>query len=439
MNNLNNMHYYESVNGGEPACIDEQIPFDIPDSWEWCRIGSLFNLQAGKNISSALIQEAYSEDLFPCYGGNGIRGYVKSYNREGDFPLIGRQGALCGNINRATGKFYATEHAVCVEIFGNVSVSWACLFLGALNLNKYATATAQPGLAVATIVNVMIPLPPLEDQQRIVGCIEGLTSEVEKYDHQSRQLDALNQDFPIALKKSILQHAIQGKLVPQDPNDEPASVLLERIAKERAKMGKKAAKSMSRIERRDRGTFLISTDGAKTDISEEIPFDIPDSWEWCLLSDIAVLQTGTTPSTSKSEYFGEGIPFIKPADILNDKINYHNESLTVLGAEKSRKVTNGALLMVCIGGSIGKCSLVDREVCFNQQINAASPIIVDSEYLHAYLSSAHIAKTIRDKATGTATPIINKTVWGQLLIALPPYNEQLRICERLRSIMPTLH
>lgn len=99
---------------------------------------------------------------------------MSCYNHEGDYPLIGRQGALCGNINRATGRFYATEHAVCVEAFADTNISWACLFLKALDLNQYATATAQPGLAVANINKVLIPLPPLSEQLRIVERIESL-------------------------------------------------------------------------------------------------------------------------------------------------------------------------------------------------------------------------------------------------------------------------
>ena len=162
--------HYEKLDGVE-RCIDDEIPFEIPESWIWTRIGTIFNLQAGKNIQANEMQEDFACDLYPCYGGNGIRGYVSNYNHEGDYPLIGRQGALCGNINRATGKFYATEHAVAVTTFSNVDVSWSCLFLKALNLNQYATATAQPGLAVSNIVNVLIPLPPLAEQHRIVNKI----------------------------------------------------------------------------------------------------------------------------------------------------------------------------------------------------------------------------------------------------------------------------
>ena len=165
--------HYEKLDGTE-RCIDDELPFEIPESWCWCKIGSIFTLQAGKNIQAAEIHENPFHGSYPCYGGNGIRGYVTKSNRSGDYPIIGRQGALCGNINRGTGEFYATEHAVCVKTYSDVSVAWACLFLTALNLNQYATATAQPGLAVANINEVFIPLPPLNEQHRIVQQFEEL-------------------------------------------------------------------------------------------------------------------------------------------------------------------------------------------------------------------------------------------------------------------------
>lgn len=170
---------YEIIDGKE-RCIADEVPFEIPESWEWCRVGSIFTLQAGKNISANQIVEDLVEGLYPCFGGNGIRGYVPSFNREGNYPIIGRQGALCGNINLANGQFYATEHAVCVKTFANTDVLWCCYFLTALNLNQYATATAQPGLAVANINEVFIPLPPLAEQKRIVEKIEELMTFCEK-------------------------------------------------------------------------------------------------------------------------------------------------------------------------------------------------------------------------------------------------------------------
>ncbi len=158
-----------------PEITEDEIPFDIPESWKWVRIGQIFSLQAGKNITACDIFEASSpEHEYLCYGGNGIRGYVQTYNRSGHYALIGRQGALCGNINFANGNFYATEHAVVVDNFQICDAFWSGYFLRALNLNQYATATAQPGLAVNNIEKVLIPLPPLAEQKRVVEKIEEL-------------------------------------------------------------------------------------------------------------------------------------------------------------------------------------------------------------------------------------------------------------------------
>ena len=131
-------------------------------------------MQAGKNIAASKIFDSSSDSLYPCYGGNGLRGYVERPNTVGDHPLIGRQGALCGNINRATGEFYATEHAVVVTEFGGTNIDWLCCALTALNLNQYKTATAQPGLAVRKLETVLTPVPPLAEQRRIAECVDEL-------------------------------------------------------------------------------------------------------------------------------------------------------------------------------------------------------------------------------------------------------------------------
>ena len=154
------------------------------------------------------------------------------------------------------------------------------------------------------------------------------------------------------------------------------------------------------------------------------------------MNSIAELQTGTTPPTTISEYFGKGIPFIKPADITNNSINYNNESLTLLGAEKSRTIPKNSVLMVCIGGSIGKCYYTDIDVCCNQQINTATPFICNTQYLWNVMSSDYFQDNLRNNAGGTATPIINKSIWGELLIPLPPLAEQHRIVSQIAEIMP---
>ena len=192
----------------------------------WTTLGEIFTLQAGKNITAKDISDKENtEHRFPCYGGNGLRGYVCGYNRDGRFPLIGRQGALCGNINLADGLFYATEHAVVVETYCETNVDWAVHTLTHLNLNQYATSTAQPGLSVSTINEVLIPVPPIEEQKRIVSCLNKWFALIASIEQGKVDLQTTIKQT----KSKILDLAIHGKLAPQDPNDEPASELLKRI------------------------------------------------------------------------------------------------------------------------------------------------------------------------------------------------------------------
>ena len=242
------------------------------------------------------------------------------------------------------------------------------------------------------------------------------------------------------LKNSILQWAIQGKLVPQDPNDEPASVLLEKIRQEKERLIKekkiKRDKNASIIFRGEDNSYyekFLATGEVKC-IDEEIPFEIPQGWEWCRLSNIGITETGTTPSKTHPEYFGDYMPFLGPANILDDKIISETQGLSEEGIKYGRVIPANSILQVCIGGSIGKCAIVRKEVTFNQQINSITPIKCCLKYVHYVLQSETFRLSIMTKATGTATPIINRGNWEMLLFPLPPYNEQNRIVEKLDSL-----
>ena len=164
----------DSCQIGKPP---SKVPFSIPKKWEWVALRAVFHLKAGKFISA---HEIKNYGMYPCYGGNGKRGYVDKFNREGKFPLIGRQGALCGNINLVEGKFYATEHAVVADGGELVDPDCAAFFLEFLNLNQYATKTAQPGLSVKRISETPYPLPPLAEQKRIAHKVQKLFKMLEK-------------------------------------------------------------------------------------------------------------------------------------------------------------------------------------------------------------------------------------------------------------------
>lgn len=240
------------------------------------------------------------------------------------------------------------------------------------------------------------------------------------------------------LKNSILQMAVQGKLVPQDPNDEPASVLLERIRKEKEQLIKegkiKKEKNPSYIFRGTDNSHYEKLDGTERCIDDEIPFEIPDSWVWCRLSTVGITQTGNTPSKAHSEYIGGEIPFITPGDIQSNQISYDNQALSSEGKMVARVCSKDSILQVCIGGSIGKAAITNRDVCFNQQINAISPIVVHSEYIYAIMQSPYFITNMKEQAGGTATPIINRGLWDSLLIPVAPLPEQRRIVEKQREL-----
>ena len=422
---------YEKVGKNEPVSIADEVPFEIPKSWEWARIGSVFSLQAGKNISSADISDTKFSGSFPCYGGNGLRGYVDHYNRDGYFPLIGRQGALCGNINFAQGKFYATEHAVVVESFGGTDVTWAGLFLEAMNLNQYATATAQPGLAVANINKLLIPIPPVPEQIRIVIKFSELIPYVLQYDQTERRLATLNEEFPEQLKKSILQLAVQGKLVPQDPNDEPASVLLERIRAEKERLiaeGKiKRDKNESVIFRRDNSHYE-KLDKNEVCIDSEVPFELPDSWAWTRLGNLISLLSGQDFEPSGYNDVGRGIPYITGASNIDDgKVAINRWT------ECPKNIAHGGeLLIVCKGAGVGKMAVLNEEAHIARQIMSILPINTNLLYLQVVL--AYNLEHLRRNMQGVI-PGISRSDVLRLLCPVPPLDEQERIVNRIEAIL----
>ena len=226
---------------------------------------------------------------------------------------------------------------------------------------------------------------------------------------------------PQQLKNAILQQAIQGKLVEQRAEEGTGQELFETIQDEKQKLieeGKlKKQKALPQIT------------------EEEIPFEIPETWKWVRLGESGITQTGNTPSKSHSEYYGTYIPFIGPGDINNSKVDYSKNGLSKKGMEFGRKAKVNSILQVCIGGSIGKSCLVDRDVCFNQQINSIYPIISNSKFIFYILSSPYFKKYLTDNAGGTATPIINRSIWDSILIPLPPLDEQKRIVEKIEELL----
>ena len=420
-----NSYYEKFLATGEVKCIDEEIPFDIPQGWEWCRLKHMCSMQAGKNISASEIYDEKSV-LHPyrCVGGNGLRGFTNTFNAEGHFAIIGRQGALCGCLNIESGKFYATEHAVVVNGFGIISSLFIYYFFTALNLNQYATATAQPGLAVSNIAEVFIPLPPLPEQLRIVSKIEKLLPLVKTYKQAQNELNTLNATLNEQLRKSILQEAIQGKLVPQIAEEGTAEKLLAEIRKEKeslVKEGKlkKSALSDSIIYKGADNKYYERINEQIVEI--ELPFEYPNSWVVLRLKDICQLTDGEKRT-------GKGI-------CLDAKYLRGKSSAAVI--DKGKFVYAGDNIILVDGENSGEVFSVPQDGYMGstfKQLWLSS--VMWKPYILAFI--LFYKEELKNSKRGAAIPHLNKELFYNLPIGIPPFAEQQRIAERITELSQLL-
>ena len=382
-------------------------PYLLPNRWCLSTLGEVFTLQAGKNITAKDIKDTTTElHPYKCYGGNGVRGFVASYNREGDFSIIGRQGALCGNINIAKGKFYATEHAVVVERYCDVDLMWAYYTLTALNLNQYATATAQPGLSVAVINDVCIPIPPQKEQERISKEIEHWFALIDQIEQGKADLQTIIKQA----KAKILDLAIHGKLVPQDPNDEPAIELLKRINPD----------------------FIPCDNGH----SEKLPYEIPETWIWCGHNSILDISGGAQPAKS---YF-ETQPKLNYIRLYQIR-DYGESPIPVYIPINlaSKQTEKGDILLARYGGSLGKVFHAEQgayNVAMAKVIFKFENLIYKEFAYYYYLSDLYQGKL--KEISRTAQAGFNSTDFNDMYFPLPPINEQQRIVQKIEDLFSVL-
>jgi type I restriction enzyme S subunit len=371
----------------------------------WSTIGEFFNLQAGKFVSAEDIHTESPHFPYRCFGGNGIRGYVSSFNRRGDYPIIGRQGALCGNVNYASGEFYATEHAVVVESFGRTDPIWAKYLLVQLDLNQYATATAQPGLSVKTINEVAIPIPPIGEQHRISDAITrcfGIINDVRRFCEDLR--------VSVAQTKSrILNLAIHGKLVPQDPNDEPAIELLKRI-----------------------------NPNFKPSDNLHYIGNLPNGWCFSTIGDIFQHNTGKALNSVNRK--GEYLRYITTSNLYwgwFDLTETRTMPFTKSEKEKCR-ATKGDLL-VCEGGDVGRSAIwsYDYDIMIQNHIHRLRPLAEISVQYFYYIFLLYKQKgLIGGKGIGIMG--LSSRELDKIIVPVPPVKEQQRIVSKIEELFSLL-
>ena len=425
-----------------PSITDEEKPFEIPSNWKWVRLGEVLIIARGgspRPIKSFITNNPNGINWIKIGDADKNGKYINRTNekiipeglsktrfvKKGDFLLsnsmsFGHPYIL--NIDGCIHDGWLVLSPI-VEIFNKDFLYY--LLSSSMVYNQFCrrvSGAVVNNLNSEKVATTLIPLPPLAEQKRIVAKIEELLPYVERYETAYNKLQQLNKRFPDDLQKSVLQLAIQGRLVPQCPEEGNAEELYKQIQAEKQKLIKEGK------IKKEKPLPPITDD--------EKPFEIPASWKWVRLGEIGFTQTGNTPSKTYVEYFGTDIPFINPGDITNNIINYSNKGLSTKGKSVARTCDKNTILQVCIGGSIGKSAIVDREVTFNQQINSIYPILVYHNYLHKVISSAFFISIMKEKAGGTATPIINRTTWNTLLVSLPPLAEQKRIVTKIEEILP---
>ena len=444
--------------GKEIRDISDEIPFEIPESWEWVRLSSIctklvdgdHNPPKGEKsttqyymLSSTNINHNTLVEL------NKVRYLNKEiFEKEnsrtkvsvGDvfFTSVGSLGRSC---------VFQGGHNICFQ--RSVTVISTLIYNYYLKyffdnpffqdkIVREATGTAQKGFYLNQLSECIIPLPPLSEQHRIVAKIEQLLPFIEKYEQAETQLTALNTSFPEMLKKSILQESVQGKLVPQNPFDEPASVLLERIRakkQELIKQGKiKKDKHESAIITRDKIPYEI-IDGKERCLADEVPFEIPDSWCWCRLGTIFQHNTGKTLNSSNHQ--GTMMQYITTSNLYWDRFELDKlrEMLFTDSEVEKCTVTKGDLL-VCEGGDIGRAAIWNYDYPMRIQnhihrLRSYAPVEVYFFYYVFYLYKR--AGLIGGKGIGIQG--LSSNAIDKLLIPLPPLAEQKKIVAKIEELM----
>ena len=431
-----------------PPIAEDEIPYDLPDSWEWCRLGDICTkitdgshnpppntgrgipVISAKNIRNGEISFS-NVDRF-----TDEKGFAKENPRTnisfGDI-ILGIIGGSIGNvaIYRHDQRVIAQRSiAIMNSLIDNDFLNF---FLRSPQLQTFlglnTSGTAQGGVYLGQLKSIMFPLPPLAEQWRIVAKLNELMAFCDELEAAEKELDALELNFAGYLPKSILQAAVQGKLVPQNLHDEPVSELLKRIQTEKARLTKdgkiKKEKSLPPIA------------------EDEIPYDLPNGWEWCRLGDICTkIGSGSTPRGGKDAYTRTGIPFLRSQNVRDEGLDMGNVAFipTAVHAKMSGTyVFPKDILLNITGGSLGRCALVPDDF---QQANVSQHVTIIRlcdpslrRFIHFMLLSPYCQEMIWSRQIGMAREGLSKRTLEMFEIPLPPIAEQQRIVAKIDELM----
>ena len=438
-------------------CIADEVPFDLPEGWAWARLES---------VSTHIVDGDHNP---PKNSGSGIPIYSATNIHDGKLNmneaqrwiteeqylkhckrLMARKGCVLLTIVGTIGRTavvtdnvpFALQRSVCVIGAINLNPNYLSLFLesAAAYLQSISSGTAQQGVYLGTISSLLIPVPPLAEQQRIVKCVSELMPHIEEYGELEDARENLDVALPEQLRKSILQQAVQGKLVAQDPADEPASILLEHIHEQRHQL---IAEGKVKFPKGGESVIYTDSDGRHYEkridakgrvlsdecIEDEIPFEIPNSWSWARLESVTHIASGY--AFKSHEYKQTGTRIIRISDF--DEKGFINNNIVRYEYDDSLSpflLSESDILMCMTGGTVGK-SLYVRHLAEPMLVNQRVAIIrrpdnLNSSYLHLVITSNHIHTKIAQSKNSTNDNISMTTIAG-FLIPVPPLPEQQRI------------
>ena len=443
---------YEKVGKNEPVCIADEVPFEIPDTWEWVRFSAVIELQSGQDMTPDKYNSA-KQGIPYLTGASNIENekviinrwteYGKAFAYKGDL-LITCKGTIGTMAILEENQVHIARQIMAIRSGNFIKIEYIQLVLETLVASLKAAAKSMiPGVSREDILSSLLPLPPYNEQSKIIAFFKSVTPFIDEYSKKESQLQNLNCVFPELLKKSILQEAVQGKLVPQDPADEPASVLLKRIRSEKEqliKAGKiKRDKHESVIFRRDNSHYE-KRGSEEVCIDEYLPFELPNNWQWERLINLYnfIDYRGSTPTKIDT-----GVPLITAKNIKKGYIDYKIRdyiSEEEYCTRQSRGISQRGDILFTTEAPLGNVALADLDQfsagqrLITLQQYTTYPLINNNLVMYFMLSDCFQSQLI-EQSTGTTVKGIKADKLKQLWIPVPPLQEQVRILAQLRKVL----
>ncbi|MBD5112415.1 MAG: restriction endonuclease subunit S [Ruminococcaceae bacterium] len=443
-----NLHY-EKFADGSVKCIEDKIPFELPEGWEWTRLGIISSsIQYGLSNSAEAsgthrilritdIQDGkVMWENVPFTSVDDPTAYLL---QKGDI-VFARTGATVGKsflIDKLPYESVYASYLIRIRLFENISAEYLYHFFNSYcywrQITDKSVGVGQPNCNGTALKELFIPLPPTCEQLRILPAADSLLMHASSIELEKSSL----KEILVQTKSKILDLAIRGKLVPQDPNDEPASVLLERIRaekKELIKQGKiKRDKNESVIFKGEDNSYYEKIGDTVRCIDDEVPFELPENWIWCRLKNISDIVMGASPSGNNINNDSQYIEFHQGKIFFSDL--FINKS-----GQYTKEVIKTALpnsVLLCVRAPVGEVNITDRLICIGRGLAAIKPLDSISEYFILYWLCA-FKTVINEKATGTTFKAVTSDVVREILIPLPPLSNQKRIIDQIQNAVKSI-